>query len=161
MWFDVAAALAGIEARTPETHAAPHPRDRPVSQLSRVSQAPETEPRSAGAGASVAPSPAPSRPERARHVPSALGEGDAFRHGRTGGGRPRTWSGAIVSLEEWRGLSAWDRHGPDGRLWCGCCRAWVPRETALAHAEARWAGWMTQCAGALDAAGMDNDRSGP
>lgn len=48
-----------------------------------------------------------------------------FRHGRSVNGNPKTWTGRIVSLDEWRKLSEWDRHGPDGRLFCGICRAWV------------------------------------
>lgn len=39
--------------------------------------------------------------------------------------RPLTWTGRVVSLDEWRKLSAWDRHGPDGRMFCGACREWV------------------------------------
>jgi hypothetical protein len=50
---------------------------------------------------------------------------NSFRHGRSAGGNPRTWTGRIVSLDEWRSLSAWNRHGPDGRLFCGICRDWV------------------------------------
>jgi hypothetical protein len=37
---------------------------------------------------------------------------------------PRTWTGRIVSPEEWATLSDWDKRGPDGRLWCGVCRVW-------------------------------------
>lgn len=40
-------------------------------------------------------------------------------------GRPLTWTGRVVSLDEWRKLSAWDRHGQDGRMFCGACRDWV------------------------------------
>lgn len=40
-------------------------------------------------------------------------------------GRPRTWTGKVVNLEDWRGLSAWERGGPRGRLLCGICRNWV------------------------------------
>jgi hypothetical protein len=40
-------------------------------------------------------------------------------------GRPKTWTGRVVSLDEWRKLSAWDRHGPDERLFCGICQEWV------------------------------------
>lgn len=43
-------------------------------------------------------------------------------------GRPLTWTGRIVTMDEWRRLSDWDRHGPDGRLFCGICREWVPPE---------------------------------
>jgi hypothetical protein len=50
---------------------------------------------------------------------------DPFRHGRSVTGAPRTWTGRVVSLDDWRRLSAWERHGPDGRLFCGACRAWV------------------------------------
>ena len=45
----------------------------------------------------------------------------AFSHS----GRPVTWTGRIVSLDEWKRLSAWDRHGQDGRMFCGACREWV------------------------------------
>lgn len=37
---------------------------------------------------------------------------------------PRTWTGRIVSLDAWRRLSDWERHGPNGRHWCGLCREW-------------------------------------
>lgn len=42
----------------------------------------------------------------------------------TVGGRLTTWTGRVVSLDEWRGLTAWQRHGPDGRYWCGFSREW-------------------------------------
>ena len=161
MWFDVAAALADIEAHPPATAAASQPEAPPVSQLSQVSQAPEAAPHALATGSAgpVALSP-PSQPRPSRPAPSAPG-GGTFRHGVTGGGRPRTWTGRIVSLEEWRGLSEWERHGPDGRLWCGCCRAWVPRETALAHTEAGRAEWLAQCAGTGAAAPETNtERNG-
>lgn len=94
-----------------------------------------------GAGRATPPAqsaaPSPSRQER----PSAPNAG-AFRHGRSGAGDPLTWTGRIVSLDAWRALSEWERRGPGVRLWCGCCSAWVDRETALAHAEARRAEWL-------------------
>jgi hypothetical protein len=37
---------------------------------------------------------------------------------------PRTWSGRVVSLADWRNLGEWDRHGPDGRHWNGITRQW-------------------------------------
>lgn len=40
-------------------------------------------------------------------------------------GSPRTWTGKVVVLDEWRRLSEWDRKGPAGRLFCGLCREWV------------------------------------
>ena len=41
-----------------------------------------------------------------------------------GNGRVRTWSGRVVSLDAWRKLSAWERHGPNGRHWDGRTRSW-------------------------------------
>lgn len=40
------------------------------------------------------------------------------------GGRPITWTGKVVSLEEWRSLTEWERHGPDGRHWNSRTRRW-------------------------------------
>lgn len=40
------------------------------------------------------------------------------------GGRPVTWTGKVVSLDEWRRLTDWERHGPNGRLWNGETRQW-------------------------------------
>jgi hypothetical protein len=45
----------------------------------------------------------------------------------------RTWSGRIVRLDEWRRLSEWDRHGPDGRMFCGICREWTEPKSACAR----------------------------
>lgn len=53
------------------------------------------------------------------------GDTDAFRHGRSAGGSPKTWTGRIVTMDEWHKLTEWDRHGPNGKLFCGVCRAWV------------------------------------
>lgn len=63
--------------------------------------------------------PPPSAPAPSRD------EDDMFRHGRSVAGNPVTWTGRVVRLDDWRQLSAWDRHGPDGRHFCGICRAWV------------------------------------
>jgi hypothetical protein len=57
--------------------------------------------------------------------PPLRDDGDMFRHGRSVTGQPRLWTGRIVSLDEWRKLTAWERHGPDGRMFCGACREWV------------------------------------
>jgi hypothetical protein len=45
-------------------------------------------------------------------------------HGFAINGHPKTWTGKIVSLDAWRELSEWDKHGPDGRMWCGACKGW-------------------------------------
>ena len=50
---------------------------------------------------------------------------EKFPHGRAVNGYPKTWTGKIVSPDMWHELTEWERHGPDGRLWCGACREWV------------------------------------
>lgn len=51
-------------------------------------------------------------------------DADPFRHGGSATGSPITWTGRVVSLDAWRKLSAWDRHGPDGRHWDGKSQQW-------------------------------------
>ena len=48
-------------------------------------------------------------------TPSAGGEPDMWRHGASVAGNPLTWTGRVVSLDAWRNLTEWERHGPDGR----------------------------------------------
>lgn len=53
---------------------------------------------------------------------------ECFPHGVCAlSGRPRTWTGKVVALDEWRRLSKWEQEGPAGRLFCGLCREWVER----------------------------------
>ena len=47
-----------------------------------------------------------------------------FRHGTSVVGNPLTWTGKVVSLEAWRDLTEWEKHGPDGRHWNGINRKW-------------------------------------
>jgi len=67
--------------------------------------------------------PDPARPARADDP-----DADTFRHGQAVGGRPVTWTGAVVSLHAWRDLTGWDRHGPAGRHWSGVTQRWEPPE---------------------------------
>ncbi len=111
MLFDVDAALAEIVAHdtaTPATTATNPPEMRLVSQMSPLSQ------RRAAENKPQPLHPAPSRPEP-----------DAFPCGVSTTGRPRTWTGKIVSLDDWRRLTDWDKHGSTGKLFCGACREWV------------------------------------
>lgn len=167
MWFDVTAALAEIESgaepapkarplATSATPATQTPKPRPLSRLSQVSQSPEVE--NAGHGASVAtpsaqadtslawepkatthPAP-PSRQQLA--TPSASDGDDMGRQRKSGTGARLTWTGRLASPEDWGRLTQWEKHGPFGQFWCGCCTAWVASETALAHADARRAEWI-------------------
>ncbi|MEZ5676465.1 MAG: hypothetical protein R3D81_14950 [Thalassovita sp.] len=41
-------------------------------------------------------------------------------------GRVKTWTGKIVSLDDWRNMSDWERHGSTGKLWNGITRQWEP-----------------------------------
>jgi len=61
----------------------------------------------------------PARPARAD-----LSDLGPFRHGRAAGDRPVTWTGRVVSLADWRDLTAWERDGPDGWLWNGITQRW-------------------------------------
>jgi len=45
-------------------------------------------------------------------------------HGVSFGGRPKTWTGRVVSLDAWRALSEWERHGSSGKSWNGAKRQW-------------------------------------
>ncbi len=56
---------------------------------------------------------------------SSLGVRAQFPQGQSAPDQPRTWTGRIVSLDEWRGMSAWERHGPNGRVFCGITRRWI------------------------------------
>lgn len=49
-----------------------------------------------------------------------------YPHGQGTFGRPRTWSGKIVSLSEWRAMTEWERHGNTGKAWNGLTQKWEP-----------------------------------
>lgn len=97
MWFDASAALSELgegcdrDAQPPATIATP------ATPRARV--------------AIVADVATP--PERNRDL-------DHSRHGASIAGNPLTWTGRVVSLDEWRRLSDWEKHEaigkPGGRL---------------------------------------------
>lgn len=124
MLFDVQAALDEILSSplaTPATVATPALEVAPVSRVSQVSRSQPAElqnvhalPVSQKSRASQS-QPAENTRDAAADLPRAFSIT----------GRPLTWAGRVVSLDEWRGLSAWDRHGPNGRMFCGACHEWV------------------------------------
>ena len=129
MWFDVAAALAELGAQPAAgcaIRATPDPEARPVSRVSQVSQPPDAGRRAHVAEvATVATPPVqPDTPAPSRQEAPAAPDPDTFRHGRSLNGDPLTWTGRIVPLHVWRDLSEWERHGPNGRVWCGVAREW-------------------------------------
>jgi len=50
------------------------------------------------------------------------------RHGFAINGHPKTWTGKIVSLDAWRQLSEWDKHGSSEKVWNGLTRQWEAAE---------------------------------
>ncbi len=48
-----------------------------------------------------------------------------------------TWCGEWVSRDRWDAMSDLERHGPQGRLFCGKCWRWQDRTTALACLDGR------------------------
>ena len=102
MWFNAQAALAEIEG------AAMLP-SKPMCNLPRVAHV-----------AHVA-RPQASEPES---PPREFRETEAFPYGFAIGETPRTWTGRVVSLADWRDFSDWEKHGPRGRLWNGISQRW-------------------------------------
>lgn len=101
MLFDVQAALAEILSATPATCATPATKQTERPLMSRLSQVSRSQ---------------------ARELPAA-DTGSA--QDASVAALPRTWTGRVVSLNEWRALSRWDRFGPEGRMFCGACQEWV------------------------------------
>ncbi|GGO61965.1 hypothetical protein SAMN05444398_11932 [Roseovarius pacificus] len=106
MWFDVQAALKHLDgAEMPRSNSAP-PAEPQTPRVANVAGV-------AGVQAEIPKTP-----------PSAKPPKTAFPYGASAGGRPLTYTGRVVSLEAWRNLTEWERHGPRGRLWCGVNRRW-------------------------------------
>lgn len=79
---------------------------------------------SGGREANAAPPVTPTRTAQSVANVARVPPPDAFPHGVSVAGRPRTWTGRVVSLEHWRRLSDWDRHGSHGRTWNGLTQGW-------------------------------------
>lgn len=99
MWFDVQAALEKIEGG---------PRSAPEVHPPVTSAKPATKSVHVANVASVA-------------TPKT------FPHGVSVAGNPLTWTGRVVSLDQYRRLSDWEKNGPNGRHWCGITRNWNGR----------------------------------
>lgn len=120
MWFDAHARLAELEAIPAVTD----PEPPPVSQLSQLSQPPApVEP--------VVPAPnvvdvADVATPTALETRSVALAPQAFPHGTACnlGDFPKTWTGRVVSLADWRLLTHWERQGPDNRIRNGKSREW-------------------------------------
>lgn len=126
MWFDASAALAElgegrvIDAPTPAAIATP------ATLTARVAGV-ATPPATTATSATPAQRDAPVVASVASVAtpPARNHEFDHSRHGASIAGHPLTWTGRVVSLADWHKLTAWDRHGPNGRHWCGIRRTWT------------------------------------
>lgn len=104
--FDPRAALAEIQKR----HRPPANPANSTNQVPRLAEIAEL--------AATQPETQKATSEPSNKFP------DDLRYGFALNGFPKTWAGKIVSLEEWKQLSAWEKHGPDGRMWNGKTRRW-------------------------------------
>ncbi len=87
-----------VAPATSATFATPMPETAQKSQMSRKSQAPERK--------------------------SAFSQNGGSPYGTSPGGRPLTWTGKVVSLDDWRTLSEWEKHGPAGKSWSPETQTW-------------------------------------
>ena len=58
-------------------------------------------------------------------APAGYKKSEHARDGRSVTGQPLTWTGRVVSLADWRTLTEQERHGPNGRHWCGVTKHWL------------------------------------
>jgi hypothetical protein len=126
MWFDphaMRAEIARHPSATSATTATQAPAARPVSQVSQVSQAPKVQ-KPAFRVAGVVPP----LTEAANCVLEGREAETRFPHAYSALGGPVTWTGRVVSLDDWRNLTEWERHGPDGRHWNGTTKRWEQLE---------------------------------
>lgn len=106
MWFDAQAALEHLDgAEMPRSNFTP-PAEPQTPRVANVAGV-------AGVRAEIPKTP-----------PSAKSPETAFPYGASAGGRPLTYTGRVVSLEAWRNLTEWERHGPRGRVWSARSKKW-------------------------------------
>ena len=125
MWFNPHAKLVEIAGHSPATSATiatEVPALRAVSRLSQKSQ-PFYSQNPACRVAEVA-GVAPPLPEAASGALYGREAETRFPHAYSALGGPVSWTGRVVSLADWRNLTEWERHGPDGRHWNGITKQW-------------------------------------
>ncbi len=114
MIFDAYAFVEKLEsevgqAATPATFATQHPKSRAnVADVADVAGRQGQEPEN---------TPSAKPPDNPCDYP----------YGRAVAGGPKTWTGKVVSLDAWRDLSEWERHGSTGKQWNGLTRQWEPK----------------------------------
>jgi len=123
MWFDPYKALSGIEAAPPATTAiiARNQAKKAYGLAEIADLAGVAFPEQKTALLVAPPPPLSAKPEPRPEI---------FKYGLSFAGKPKTWTGCIVSPETWAGLSDWQKHGPDGRHWSGITKTWeMPDES--------------------------------
>jgi hypothetical protein len=118
MWFNPHAKLVEIVGHPPATVATTATQAQPARPMSRLSQ-PLYSQKPVSRVAEVASVATPLAPK-----PEPQPSAEIFPHGVTFTGRPKTWTGGIVSLGAWRNLTEWEKHGPNGRHWNGITQTW-------------------------------------
>lgn len=120
MLFDVQSALAKI--LSDERHQGPLQSLQPLHNVAYVATVAGVAVVDGGVSASAE---ALARPVAL--TPSRLeAEPEIYPCGLSVGGNPRTWTGRVVSIEEWRRMSDWNKHGGTSKLWNGISRRWEP-----------------------------------
>lgn len=134
MWFDAQAALKNLDgAEQPRSNTANPAEPKPVRVAGVAvvagcgaenpeARASRNEPRVASVADVAA-----GRAGNSKIGLSATRAETDFPYGASPGGRPLTWTGRVVSLEAWRTLTEWERHGPQRRHWCGVKSAWIEK----------------------------------
>ena len=129
MWFDAQRALAEINeadktricTRTPATNATTATNTvKEPKQAASVVEVAEV----AGVHLQIAKSDNASAIPNEETKTSPNPAATPYRHGTTVGGRPKTWTGRIVTPEEWQALSEWEKYGSAGRMYNGQTQEW-------------------------------------
>jgi hypothetical protein len=112
MFFDVQANLAEVlkQEATPATRATSATKRANVASVADV----------AGGHPENQKTEIPPSPPKAAPDPHDTAQPARF----SVGGSPCTWTGKVVSLEEWKRLTDWERHGPNGRHWNALSGQW-------------------------------------
>ncbi len=97
MWFDPHAKLAEIAGQPPATSATTATQSQTARPVSQVSQSPGAQKQTL----------------RVANV-ATVATPEASPHGLSVSDSPLTWTARIVSLDEWRRLTEWERHGAKG-----------------------------------------------
>ena len=133
MWFDARKALEEIEGGSAPPLDSTRPNDaaKPeivaMSQLSQPSGIENQPPNVENTTSNVAIGPFVAMSQLSQHPTAQKTDAQQAQrkaHGVSFGGRPKTWTGRVVSLDAWRALSEWERHGSSGQSWNGAKRQW-------------------------------------